>query len=104
MKKELFNTAWQFLKDGLFTSFKDALKAAWTRFKLLSKLRNGVAKFQFKKVDGEVRTANGTLHAANFQYASKASDRAKNNAVICFFDMDKQAFRSLKIENFISFI
>ena len=48
MKKELFATAWQFIKDKLFTSFSDALKAAWNRLKIVSALKKGVAYFSYK--------------------------------------------------------
>ncbi len=103
MKKELFKMAWQFVKDGVYTTFKDALKAAWNRFKLVAQLRKGLSYFQFKKTDGEVRNAVGTLRDGNFNYEAKGSDRVKNNAIICYWDVEKRAFRSLKIENFICF-
>jgi hypothetical protein len=108
MKKELFNTAWQFIKDGLFTAFADALKAAWNKLKLVAALKKGVAYFQYNKVekDGTVvlRNAIGTLHGSNYQYESKGSNRPSNPANVLYWDLEKRAFRSLKMVNFIGFM
>ena len=103
MKKELFKTAWQYIKDGVFTSFADALKAAWNRLKLIAKLKKGVAYFTFRKTDGTLRPAIGTLNGSNYQYESKGSDRPKNPSLVTYWDIEARAFRSFRIENFISF-
>lgn len=103
MKKEIMKAAWQMFKEQLFTTFAAALKAAWNRFKLLAKLREGVAYFSFKKADGSTRVAIGTLRNGNFSYESKGSDRVSKIGLIKFWDVENRAFRSLNIENFISF-
>jgi hypothetical protein len=103
MKSEIFKAAWQMLKDNLFTTFSDALKAAWNRFKLLAQLRKGVAYFSFKKSDGSTRLAVGTLREGNFNYDSKGNDKASKIGLIKFWDVENRAFRSLNIQNFIAF-
>jgi hypothetical protein len=103
MKKELFNMAWQFLKDGIFTAFADALKAAWAKIKLVAKLKKGVAYFTFKKVDGTERKAIGTLNGQNYQYDNKGSDRKPNPANVVYWDIEARGFRSFRIENFLMF-
>lgn len=57
MKSEVFKTAWQFIKADIFTTFSEALKAAWAKVKLVYALRAGLAYFSFRKVSGEVRNA-----------------------------------------------
>jgi WYL_2, Sm-like SH3 beta-barrel fold len=103
MKKELFKAAWQMLKENLFTTFSEALKAAWNRFKLLAQLKKGIAYFSFKKADGSTRVAVGTLRNDNFSYESKGTDKVAKIGLVKFWDVENRAFRSLNIENFISF-
>ncbi len=103
MKKEVMKAAWKMLKDGLFKTIGEALKAAWNRFKLLAKLRKGVAYFSFKKADGSTRVAVGTLREGNFSYESKGKESVSKIGLIKFWDVENRAFRSLNIENFISF-
>lgn len=103
MKSEVFKTAWAFIKDGLFTSFAAALKAAWAKIQLIAKLKKGVAYFQFKKADGSVRNAIGTLNNVNFSYESKGSNKKTNINLVTFWDIEKRAFRSLNMTTFIGF-
>jgi hypothetical protein len=103
MKKELFNIAWSFIKDGIFTKFADALRAAWNKMKLTAALKKGVAYFTFRKVDGTQRKAIGTLNNTNFQYENKGSDRKTNSANVCYWDVEARGFRSFRIENFLCF-
>ena len=103
MKKELFNTAWTFLKNGTFATFAEALKAAWSKLKLVKKLKAGVARFQFRKADGTLRDAVGTLNSNNFSYESKGSDKVKPASLVTFWDLDKLAFRSMNIDTFVKF-
>jgi len=94
--------AWSFYKGGLFNSFSEALKAAWGRFKLVSMLRDGIAYFSFTKADGSHRDAIGTLRNGNYQYDSKGSTAKQNPAQVKYFDVEKQAFRSLNISQLLS--
>jgi hypothetical protein len=103
MKSQIFKAAWQMLKDELFTTFSDALKAAWNRFKLLAQLKKGIAYFSFKKADGSTRVAVGTLRNDNFSYESKGTEGSQKIGLIKFWDVENRAFRSLNIQNFIGF-
>lgn len=103
MKKELFTIAWQYIKDGIFTTISEALKAAWNKIKLAAKLKKGIAYFSFKKIDGTVRNAIGTLNGSNYQYDNKGTGKVKNPSVVTYWDVEARAFRSFKIENFIKF-
>ena len=44
-----------------FISWSDALKKAWQLYRLAKKMRSGVVKFFYEKVDGSARVAYGTL-------------------------------------------
>lgn len=64
----IMSTAWEMFKAELFPSFSEALKAAWAKFKLVQKLKSGIARFSFIKSNGETRAAVGTLREGNFEY------------------------------------
>jgi hypothetical protein len=104
MKSSIFTTAWQLFKGGIFATFAEALKAAWNKSKLQSALKSGVAYFKFTKADGKEREAIGTLHPVNFQYENKGSQSIQKPGLVKFWDVEKRAFRSFNIENFIGFI
>ena len=95
-------TAWNFFKSNIFSTFSDALKAAWKRVKLIAKLRAGIAYFSFTKKDGSIRKAIGTLNPTNFTYTVKGGIKKVNLAIVKYWDIEKRAYRSLKVENLIS--
>jgi hypothetical protein len=99
MKKELFNMAWKIAKTTA-TNFATALKMAWKAMRLKMELKKGAVKFQFKKVDGSIRNAVGTLCADLFTYESKGNE-TQYNGTIKYFDLEANAFRSFKIENLL---
>lgn len=83
-----------------FNSFAEALKKAWQVLKLRYKMKNQIVSFKFKKVDGSIREAIGTLRA-DMLPEIKGNSNKVNHSVITFFCMDSMAFRSFKVENLI---
>src|SRR5690606_39900987 len=55
-----------------FTTFAKALAHAWRVIKLQARMLLGDVAFQYRKVDGGIRDAVGTL---NFSYEAKGSGR-----------------------------
>lgn len=103
MKKQVFKTAWIFFKDQTFTTFSECLRMAWRRVKIAVRLKAGVVYFQFKKVDGSIRNCIGTLHPDNFQYKAKTGKTSNPGTTVKYWDVEKRAFRSFRLINFISF-
>lgn len=58
--KEVMLMAWTFVKRNGF-SMSEAMKCAWANMKLKVAMKQRIVKFYFKKVDGSVREAYGTL-------------------------------------------
>lgn len=96
MKTRLFRIAWSIV--GQFDSFADALKMAWKIVKLQFELCLGVVCFKYRKVDGSIRQAKGTLDNVP---AVKGTDKAKNWGNICYYDIDANGWRSFRAENLI---
>ena len=102
MKVSLFNNAWSMFKDGLFTSFAKALKAAWSRIKVITGLKSGVVTFQYIKSDGSIRIATGTLSDIN--YVAKTTESKPKPEIIKYFDIEAQSFRSFRLDRFIGLV
>ena len=77
---------------------------------LREKLQQGEVKFVFKKVDGSLRTAVGTtnldlvpqdLWPKDMTSVEESNDKQKDMGVVRFFDCEKGAWRSCKVENIL---
>lgn len=98
----LMTAAWRFVREYGFT-MSEALKQAWMQFKLRSQMTKGVVRFFYKKVDGTLREAYGTLDTSLFDYVSKNSEGfTRRGDCFLYWDIEKNAFRRFKIYNLIS--
>ena len=95
MKTLLFKIAHK-VKNS-FNSFSEALSYAWKVIKLRMKMTKDVVSFRFKKVYGSIREAVGTL-AIKYTYKTESK---VNYSVFTYFDIEKQEFRSAKVESLI---
>lgn len=97
--REVMRRAWQLVKVYGF-SMAEAMKQSWKVLKLKEALKKGVVKFYYQKLNGEIRTAWGTLKEGLIP-ETKGTERKKNDSLVTYYDNEKQAFRSLKIANLI---
>lgn len=96
---ELMHKAWQLVKTyGL--SLSEAMHKAWMLFKLRKAMKNGVVKFYYEKLSGEIRTAWGTLKE-DLIPATSGDNRKKNDSVQVYYDNEKQSYRCFKVVNLI---
>lgn len=99
MKQKVMKTAWALFRDlkNKYSSFADALRAAWAKIKLLRKLNEGKVKFSFTKKSGERREAVGTsLDLANYERKTNTG-KTKPMSMITYWDTEKEAVRSFHI-------
>ena len=76
------------------------------REQIIEELKTGIKKFSFTKVDGTVREAQGTR---NIDIIAEADALPKGNStenpdIIKYFDIDKNSWRSFKVDNFVEFL
>lgn len=95
-KSKLFKVAHAILRKAQVSTWSEALKAAWKAMKVYTRMLTGKVEFTFRKVNGEVRNAVGTLHDLNYVAKGTGANTDKNADVICFWDCEKQSFRSFK--------
>ena len=99
MKKEVMQSAWALVRSAGLT-ISEALKKSWKAIKLKFAMKVQKVAFSFKKKDGSIREAFGTLAKEFFNYEPKGASR-ENFGVVKYFDLEAGGFRSFKIENLI---
>ena len=96
-KKTVFCLAWQFARQtGL--SFSECLKKAWANIKLKAKMKTSIVEFYYKKINGEIRQAFGTLSNT----PPTTSHRKPNDNLFTYFDTVKGEWRSFYKFNILS--
>ncbi|MCC8186637.1 MAG: SH3 beta-barrel fold-containing protein [Bacteroides sp.] len=98
--REVMHMAWQFIKRNGFT-MSEALRQAWAVIKLRVRLSSGIIRFYFRKVDGTIREAWGTL-ASDRVPETKGSNRKLNDTLQTYFDTEVGEWRSFKKVNLIT--
>lgn len=101
-KKEMarvMRDAWKLVRETKCT-MSEGLKMAWRALRLRIELRaKNVVTFFFIKKDGTKREAHGTL---NFQTIPSecrpTTERETRTAIQTYFDLDRMAWRSFKIQ------
>lgn len=97
--RNIMNTAWTIARQTGET-FGTCLRKAWANSKLRSALKAGVVRFTFKKKDGSVREAVGTLRDLGYQ--ARTDRRSANPTLQVCYDLEKEAFRCFKKANLIT--
>lgn len=96
--RNVMTLAWQFVKrNGL--SLSEALTIAWRNIKLRAAMANKIVRFYFRKVDGTIREAYGTLSERLTPATAGTSTRRTNGTVQTYFDTEKQEWRCFKKAN-----
>ena len=89
------------LKRVYRMSFSEAQKLAWSNTKLRIALCQGPVQFSYKKKNGEIRQAIGTLH--NITPLLVGSNKFNSDILtLRYYDLETKDFRSMKISNLIS--
>lgn len=101
-KSRLFRIAHSILKRSQAGSFSEALRMAWKAIKIYAKMLVGEVVFTFRKANGEIRRAVGTLCNIDYHPVGGGNNRKERPAdTICFWDVEKQAFRSFNASTLI---
>lgn len=69
------------------------------RANLVKNLKQNVVKVNFTKVNGEERTMNCTLHESVLPESNSESKRKENKEVLAVWDIDKNAWRSFRLDS-----
>jgi len=72
------------------------------RKRMRKELRNNIITFKFKKKNGEIRTAHGTLHPSYLPKLKGGAPRPEHQMV--YYDLDKEGWRSFRSFTFIKIL
>ena len=98
----IMRMAWQFVKHEGMT-LGEAMKCAWRNFKLKAAMYAGRAvRFTFKKVDGTIREALGTLAQAAINYIPNGNGRPAPESVQRYWDLEAAGYRSFRKASLLS--
>lgn len=96
--KEVMQMAWSFVRKNGY-SMSEALKCAWANLKLKVALKVKVVEFYFKKTDGTLRQAFGTLLDSRVP-ETKGTKKTADNCQV-YFDTEAGDWRCFKKCNLI---
>ena len=85
----------------IFESLKEKRKRNLAKLKRL--LKKGVVEFEYRKIDGSIRTATGTLKRSLIPDEYKDDERiekSNSDEVFRYYDIKKEDFRSFRKDNF----
>lgn len=97
----IMKMAWMFIRRNGYT-LSEALKCAWANYKVRMAMKAGITMFYFRKINGEIRQAFGTLKEDALPQI-QGTGRKPNETVQVYFDTDRNEFRSFKKCNLIGF-
>ena len=98
----IMQMAWSFIRKNGY-SLSEALKCAWANHKLKSAMKRRIVEFHFRKVNGEIRQAFGTLKSELLP-KTQGTGRRPADTVQVYYDTEKQEYRSFKRCNLISMV
>ena len=73
-----------------------------SRKRMRRELRDNIVTFKFKKRNGEIRTAHGTLHPDYLPKLRGGAPRPEHQMV--YYDLDKEGWRSFRSYSFIKIL
>ncbi|MCD7972568.1 MAG: SH3 beta-barrel fold-containing protein [Candidatus Azobacteroides sp.] len=95
-RTEVFRQAY-LLREETNRPFSECLVVSWKLYRLRKKLEAGIVTFSYRKLDGSIRRARGTLKDTG--YIPKGKEISLK--VINYFDIDAKEYRSFRISNLI---
>lgn len=102
MKSSIFQSAWAIKRQNPTANFGWCLRKAWAAHKLRARMLKGAERFEYIKADGTVRFAVGTLDASQISYEAKGGSRKSGPAVIAYYDLELNEFRSFRIDRLVA--
>lgn len=91
-----------FLFTTTSDTFRVCLLKAWELYRLAKKMREGIVKFAYQKIDGTIRYAWGTLQNLPAGVTVGKKSKEPSYKTFAYFDTQKKEMRSFRIENLIT--
>lgn len=99
-RKRVMKYAWQLWKTT-GQMWRVCMIKAWQLYRLAKSMREGVRTFYYQKADGSIRRAEGTLSNLPAGITGGKKLTKPSFKTMTYFDVEKNAFRCFRVENFI---
>ena len=99
----IMQTAWMFVKEEGY-SMGEAMHVAYLNYNLRSMMYKGHVRFVFRKLNGEVREACGTLLSGVFDNAIMGTGHHTPKRNQLYWDDENNGFRSFRKSRLVSII
>lgn len=100
MKAKVMKKAWYFVRN-MNMSMSEALRKAWALIKVVKAMTTKVVNFVYRKKDGTLRTANGTL-MSDLVPATHGASRTSEKVQV-YYDTDVNNWRSFLTANIVGY-
>lgn len=102
-KMNIFFRAWAIKTASPNLKFATALKKAWRIESLRKQLQSGTVEFVYKKSDGTIRIAQGTLKSdVAFIKGGQTRKSYKQFIAMPYFDIEANGWRAFKVTNLVT--
>lgn len=102
-KMNIFFRAWAIKTESPNLTFGTALKKAWRIDSLRRKMQSGTVEFVYKKADGTIRIAQGTLQSDKATVKGGQTRKSyKQFNTMPYFDIEANGFRSFKVNSLLN--
>lgn len=101
MNKKAMILAWMFVKNNGLT-IQEALRVAWLNVKLRKAMNSSIVQFRYRKIDGTIREASGTLIDNLLPPIQGLVHHGKD--VQTYFDVEQRSFRCFKKINLLNIV
>lgn len=105
-RRRVMKYAWQIWRNAgrhaNRKSWRMCLMQAWANYRLLCAMKVNVVEFYFKKLDGTIRRAFGTLKGIDYKGTGRKSETTYKT--ITFYDTENEGFRCYRVENLLGYI
>lgn len=85
------------IKGNSGKTWSASLTHAWALYRLMRRMTHEVVTFTYRKKDGTIRTARGTLPPRDTSQGTPSG----SHKVFHYYDLDARAYRSFRVENLI---
>lgn len=94
MKTQAMNESWQLMRSCSMKK-SDAMRKGWLIARVKREMLKRVVAFEYKKRDGSIRKALGTLQE-RYIPETKGCNRKQNRGVQTYYDAEKNEWRCFK--------
>ena len=81
-------------------TWSECLRRAWSLIRLINRMKEGSTPFCYRKKDGSIRQAYGTLRVSDLSLSHGSREKKPCWSAVSYFDLSKWQWRSFASRTF----